>query len=359
VRDIVVEIVHRLVNKVGPMPPAPSLELMSVLPFLVDQLPDIVWNRQTNFDRSGPNGFFFQIRPVQQFPLLAVSSTETALQVHVAKSIESRSEWLEQKPAAISWPFARICHGIASVALTPSMEPNSVSAKEPSVSCGGIWIHRFISSGFTYPYLSQKKGRRRQREYSITIVLDAVQRLFTPFNASHFIATTAALLGAFPLISDYNSDEIVIDVIAVCDTRASLLVHRLPVRHLSDPDLIDSIIRTASHLAGPESGIGLGIQAALQLAAGRKAQRIIALTDGIVTVPGEILALKSALTECDGNGIDVLGIGVGIAPFHLHELFPVSLYCADPLELSHGLAAALDVSERAVSRPIADFDVFQ
>jgi hypothetical protein len=68
------------------------------------------------------------------------------------------------------------------------------------------------------------------------------------------------------------------------------------------------------------------------------------LTDGIITDPGEISALQSALRECDANGIGILGVGLGTAPVHLGKLFPVCLHSPKWEELGQAFAAALGVS---------------
>jgi hypothetical protein len=59
----------------------------------------------------------------------------------------------------------------------------------------------FIASWYPYQYLFLKKSIRNKKAYSITIVINAVQHLFSPFNFFHIICS--------PIISDY--DEIFID----------------------------------------------------------------------------------------------------------------------------------------------------
>jgi hypothetical protein len=370
VRAIITEILRRLISK-SPFTSQPRpVKFTTRRPLATNPSRRIepVWLRQDNIcenrETSGESvNFFFQLQPVQGFPLFSLAISGNPSQVQVPEQIESPREWIEQRVATLACPFVGISQGIATAAFNPSMKPNVASGKEPSASSGELWIdglRRFISSGFTYPYLFRKKSRRNQKAYSITIVIDNVCRLFAQFNSAHMIGTTAAILGAFPVIPD--SDDIVIDIIAVSDERAHLLVHDLPVRHLSEAALINDVIRTAQHCAGYESGIGIGVQAALQLAARRSgigsARRIIAITDGIVTTPGQILALKSTLIECAVSGIDVLGIGVGLAPVHLQELFPVALYCPNPIDLDRGLAAALDVSGRVTPTPITPRELF-
>jgi hypothetical protein len=68
--------------------------------------------------------------------------------------------------------------------------------------------------------------------------------------------------------------------------------------------------------------------------------------------------LKAALSECESSGIDVLGIGIGIAPLNLRKLFPVALYCPDINDLGKGLAISMEVSGRLNSSPITPREIF-
>jgi hypothetical protein len=139
--------------------------------------------------------------------------------------------------------------------------------------------------------------------------------LFCPFNAYHTITTTAAVLGALPLVPD--SDGIVVDIVLSSAGNVVLLMDSVPVRHFSDSGLISDILQTIKQLSACESGVGCGCQAALQIAARRSGvglgRRIFVLTDGIIGSPGEVNTLRSALADCESRGIDVLGICLGIA----------------------------------------------
>jgi hypothetical protein len=370
IRGIVKEILHRLISKAFPNSQPRVVKLTPHPPLATDPSGRVepIWIRQHNFyvsdDISGNSvDFSFQAKPVKGFPLLSAAIPGNRSQIEVPETIESPREWIEQKVVTLARPYVGISQRIAMTAFNPSMKPNVASGKEPSASSGEISVNglcRWISSGFTYPYLFLKRSRGNQKSYSITIVIDNVCRLFAPFNSTYMIGTTAAILGAFSDIPD--PDYITIDILAVSDEQAHLLVHDLPVQHVSKGALINNIILTARHSAGYESGIGIGIQAALQLAVRRSGigseSRIFAITDAIVTTPGQILALKSALIDCESSGISVVGIGVGCAPFHLHELFPTAVHCPNSLDLDRGLAAALDVSGGVAQIPIRHLNMF-
>jgi hypothetical protein len=130
----------------------------------------------------------------------------------------------------------------------------------------------------------------------------------------------------------------------------------VPVVRFSDPGLISDVLRTIEHTAGIASGLGSGCQAALQLCARRSGvglgRRIFVFTDAIVTSPAEIGAFRSAMADCEATGIDVLGIGLGISPLHLPELFGVCLYAPSPADLDLAAAAAMGVSGKASSSEI-------
>jgi hypothetical protein len=227
-----------------------------------------------------------------------------------------------------------------------------------------LWIdglRRLIASGYTYQYLFRKKSRPKQKAYAVTILVDSVQPLFSSFSAFHTLSTTAALLGVLHLVPE--SDDIVVDVLASCSAKVSLLVNNLHAADFSEGGFISDLLRTVADVAGLESGVGIGLQTAMQIAARRSGvgmgRKIIVLTDGIVGDPSDVMTLKSALVDCQMSGIDVLGIGIGIGPVHLPELFPICLYAPNPCDLGSAMAAAFGISGTAKCDAIGTRQLFQ
>jgi Mg-chelatase subunit ChlD len=363
--DAMSAIIRSLFSTSVPIKQGPSFGLRTQYPVL-GTAP--VWSHLGKIQEKNTgdaNKVFVQIQASQKFPLMVMLSDVPPGKVSVSEHIEVLREWIERKGGTMAEsPFTGISHSIVTMALTPSLVPNMAVGKEPSSSSGELWIdglRRFIASGYNYQYIFRKKSRRNQKAYAITIVVDSVQRLFSVFNAYHTLSTTAALLGALPLIPD--SDDIVVDLIAASSSDIALLTNGLPVRHLSDRGLVSDILRTIEHIAGVESGIGIGCQAALKIAARRSGvgmgRKIIVLTDGIVGSPSDVVTLKSALIDCEMSGIDVLGIGVGIAPVHVADLFPLCLYAPNPSELGSAMAAALGVSGSSTMPNITPNQIYQ
>ncbi|KAA6374901.1 MAG: hypothetical protein EZS28_029573, partial [Streblomastix strix] len=216
-----------------------------------------------------------------------------------------------------------IARDVSTTALTHSFVPNRAAGKEPSPSSGQLWI-------------------------------PGLRRIFSPLNISHTVSTISAIIGSITLIPD--NDEIVVDVIAASDGKANLLIHNIQVRLLSDGTLISDILRTADRIAGTESGLGIGIASALQLTSRRSGvgfgRRIIAFTDSIVTNASDVSTLQQALHDCDESQIDVLGIGIGIAPLQLPLLFPIALYSPNIKNIGVAMAIALGVSSSESARNI-------
>jgi hypothetical protein len=312
------------------------------------------------------NDVFFQGKSSQQFPLMLLpgEGSKSTIQVQVSDHLEGSREWLNRTGGYSGPnPFEGRAKDIATMALTHSFVPNLAAGKEPSSSSGELWIdglRRFIASGYTYPYLFRKKSRRNQKAYAITILFDSACRLFSSFNAYHTISTTAALLGALPLVPE--SDDIVVDVISATSGQVNLLLSNTPVRHLADGGMVSDLLHTIEQAALPEGGLGAGCQAALQIAARRSGvglgRRIFVLTDGIITSPSELFALRSALVDCESTGIDVLGIGLGIAPIHLPELFPLCLYAPNPADLGIATSAALGFAGPSSSAAISSRQIY-
>ncbi|KAA6400332.1 MAG: hypothetical protein EZS28_004141 [Streblomastix strix] len=296
------------------------------------------------------NDFFVQMKSLQNFALMTINTSPYSAVVRVPENIETDRGWLERQSATIAQtPFGGFSHDVATMALTHSLAPNRAAGKEPSPSSGQLWIpglRRFIASGFTYPNLFLKKSRQNQKAYSITFVIDNTLRIFSAANISHTVSTIAALIGSIALVPE--GDDIVVDVIIACQQQIQLLVYNFPAKQLSDGSLISDIFRTMHKHAGEESGIGSGLNAALQIASRRSGvgfgRRVIALTDSIVTNITEINCLRQSLLDCDASGIDVVGVGLGIAPLQLPQLFPTAFYAQYPTELGNAMAAALSVS---------------
>ncbi|KAA6367360.1 MAG: hypothetical protein EZS28_037113, partial [Streblomastix strix] len=294
--------------------------------------------------------FFVQIKQTSNFALATLNTTEKTILLQEPKNIETDNKWLQRQATGDNRiPFVGISREVATTALTHSLVPNRAAGKEPSPSSGQLWIpglRRFIQSGFTYPNLFLKKSRRNQKAYSITFVIDNTQRIFSPLNISHSVTTIASLINSTTLIPD--GDEIVVDVIAASDGKANLLIHNIQVRLLSDWTLISDILRTADRIAGTESGLGIGLSAALQLTSRRSGvgfgRRIIAFTDSIISNASEVSTLRQALIDSDASQIDILGVGLGISPMQLPLLFPVALYAPNPVDLGNSIAVALGVS---------------
>ncbi|KAA6398400.1 MAG: putative serine/threonine-protein kinase PLK4 [Streblomastix strix] len=301
-------------------------------------------------DERAKNNFFVQIKATSNFALVNLNTTEKTILLQEPKNIETDNKWLQRQVTIENkTPFVAISRDVATKALTHSLIPNRAAEKEPSASSGQLWIpglRRFIQSGFTYPYLFMKKSRRNQKAYSITFVIDNTQRIFSPLNISHTVCTIASILGSFALVPE--GDEIVVDVIAASDEKANLLIQNIQVWLLSDWTLISDILRTADKIAGTESGLGIGLSAALQLASRRSGvgfgRRIIAFTDSIISNASEVSTLRQALIDFDANQIDVMGIGLGIAPLQLPLLFPIALYAPNPADLGQAMSVALGVS---------------
>ncbi|KAA6363084.1 MAG: hypothetical protein EZS28_041389, partial [Streblomastix strix] len=320
---------------------------------------------ETNeIEENNKKYFFAQIKPTSNFALVALNTKDNTVLIQELKNVETDSKWL-QKQVTIEnkIPFVGIARDVATTAFTHSLIPNRAAGKEPSPSSGQLWIpglRRFIQSGFTYPNLFLKKSRRNQKAYSITFVIDNTLRIFSTLNISHTVSTIASIINSVTLIPD--GDEIVVDVIAASDGKANLLIHNIQASLLSDWSLISDILRTADKIAGTESGLGIGIASALQLTSRRSGvgfgRRIIAFTDSILSNASEVSTLRQALHDCDENQIDILGIGLGIAPFQLPLLFPVALYAPNPADLGQAMSVALGVSSVGSSESIIPRQLF-
>jgi hypothetical protein len=211
------------------------------------------------------------------------------------------------------------------MAFIHSFQPNRPSRRDPSSSSGQLWIRnprRLAASGFIYQYFFLTKIYRNTKAASITIVIDAVLHAFSPVNCQHTLSTIGSILAAFAVIPD--SDEVVVDVITGCATGSGLLLCTLPVRYLSNDVFISDLIATVRADGVGDSEIGMGLNVALQIASGGNGvgfgKRITVFMDPIVTSGPEMSLFWSSLLDCESSGIDMVGLGIGVAPIHLPVL---------------------------------------
>jgi hypothetical protein len=129
----------------------------------------------------------------------------------------------------------------------------------------------------------------------------------------------------------------VFDLICASDKKLSLLLHNVSARSISG-NMISHIVNTVDKISGIESGIGIGLESAFQLAARRSdvgmGREIVVLTDALIMSGAQRSTVSKAVMECENIGINVLSLGLGIAPIHLLEIFPLCLYCPSPSKLN-------------------------
>jgi hypothetical protein len=265
--------------------------------------------------------------------------------------ISPDSHWvdLSQSGSVEKKPYHAAAQNTVNVALLHVFLPNKASGKEPSQSSGELSIaglRRFISSGYTYTYLFLKKSRKSQKVYSVTVVLDATQRVFSPLNLAHTFLTTGTLLESFAYIPD--NEEIIVDILVASHNSVHVTIYNFPANKLSSPSLLWEILITAKENAGVFSGIGSGLRVAHSIAANRNGiecgSYIFVLTDGVISHLSEVNAFGYTLNECESAGISVVGVGLGIAPLQLPNLFPVALHSPRYTDFGVAIAAALEIS---------------
>lgn len=251
-----------------------------------------------------------------------------------------------------SIPDSSFAAELTSNVVSTLFPPNRAEGKEPSMTSGQLWIaglRRFVPSGFTNRYIFLKKSRRNQKPHSITIVIDATCNIFRLGNDWHTIATIVCILYSFALIKD--CDSIVADVLITKDSSVRLLFENIPVQEFSNPNVLSAILRTCSKQAHPWSSVGAGLKAAFTLASRRSGigfgRSIIVFTDVLSHSPSDLTLLKQSLLKAEESEIDVIGVGLGLAPVHLPLLFPQCLYTPkiEGLQIALSIAFGMDRSD--------------
>ena len=296
------------------------------------------------------HSFFAQSKNCQDFPIISLVQEKTkgglpTSDIHLSQTLVTFNEWLNNQNKREN-SLSRMSEKIAIDALTPSLIPNMASGKEPSQTSGQLSIpalRRFIASGYTYTYLFLKKSRKNERSYSISVVIDSTKRIFSSMNLLHSTYTIATFLGSLANIPD--PENINVNVICCSHSQAQILLYNVPASSFQYPQIISDILATCYQNCRLHSGVGTGITVAYKLSLEQNSvdHKIFVFTDGVVTNISEIKELGIRLMQCESFNIQVIAIGLGICPYNIDSLFPISIHAIKFEAIGPALASVLGI----------------
>ena len=181
------------------------------------------------------------------------------------------------------------------------------------------------------------------KNYGISIVIDASLTCFNELSIIHTIQTLRILLNAL-----FYDNLLCLDII--------ITTNKEPIVVCSEKSGNEILCEKSSFwptlfslLNGiVNSDLASGIKCAYNLIRARKAERtnyIFVLTDGFYR-PSQRERIIGVVNNCYYKGINIFGIGVGIYPIGIQNLFPQIIYTQNPYKLIEAISLCFgDISK--------------
>lgn len=223
-------------------------------------------------------------------------------------------------------------------------------------------------------YLEEKGGLLRN--YGVSIIIDSSQSCFNPFSSTHSYQTIKTLLTALGSIGLPYIDVIIAtnqSPIVLCSQMSStrLLNEKSPFWPSLFNCLNSAYFQGSSNQTSSKGTCAL--ENALHTAYDIRRMRatdstsfMFVLTDGLFEKEHKEV-IKSSIMTCMQTGFSVFGIGIGLYPIGITNIFPQAIYVPNPNNLIHGIASFFgdnsvdsygDSIERRAPQPVP-FSVFR
>ena len=185
-------------------------------------------------------------------------------------------------------------------------------------------------------YLEDKGGLIRN--YGISIIIDSSKSCFNSLSASHSYQSIKILFAALSSI-----DVPCVDVIIATDESPIVLASEIPsLRLFSDKSSFwPSLFKCLSESSFGSCSLESAIHAAYDIRRMRSVDStsyMFVLTDGLFQQEQREL-IQNHIMTCIQSGITVFGVGIGIYPSGIIDLFPQVIFATNPNDLIKGIAS--------------------
>ena len=183
-------------------------------------------------------------------------------------------------------------------------------------------------------YLEKKGGLIRN--YSVSLILD------TSISCFNELCFSFSLQSLLVILSSLNSIDLpCFDLILSRQTNPEILCSNISsVRAMnSKSTLWESLIPILAYPCH-KSDLASAIEAAFDLKRMRTSEYtsfLFVLTDGLYQ-ENEYKRILEAVSNCVESGLNVFGIGIGIYPIRIENLFPKIIYCHNPYNLNKAIS---------------------
>ena len=183
-------------------------------------------------------------------------------------------------------------------------------------------------------YLEEKGGMIRN--YSVSLILDTSYSCFNPLSTPFSLQTLRLMLSTLTSI-DLPSFDFVLSR----QKEPEILCSNLSSVRAINPKstLWESLLSILDHPCS-KSDLASAIETVFDLKRMRSSEYtsyLFILTDGLYQ-ENEYKRILRAVSNCVKSGLNVFGIGIGIYPIRIENLFPKVIYCHNPYNLNKAIA---------------------
>ena len=187
------------------------------------------------------------------------------------------------------------------------------------------------------PRIYRELGDGFVKNYGITVVIDSSASCFSTLSNQHTLCTIQMILSAFASI-----DLPCFDLIITGDPHPYIICsEKNTLDILSEKSHIWPILFELLSRSIKDADLASAIRAAYNLHNSRKSEHpdfLFVITDGLFSLSDRERIIKNVIF-CISKGLNVFGIGVGISPFGIKELFPNIIYSFNPEKLIEGISS--------------------
>lgn len=201
-------------------------------------------------------------------------------------------------------------------------------------------------------YLEEKGGLIRN--YGVTIIIDSSISCFEPkLSSSHSYQTIKVLFSAL-----YSIDIPCVDVIIATNDAPIVLCSETPSLVLFNekshfwPSFFTCLLKNHFNSCKLESAIHAAYDLRRMRSIDSKSYMFV-LSDGFYQIEQQ-KSIKNHLTICEQSGFSIFGIGIGIYPIGIKDLFPHVIYSPNPNNLIEGISQFFDDEYREATNDIIE-----
>jgi len=200
-------------------------------------------------------------------------------------------------------------------------------------------LRKFFHIPTINPKIYRELEENYVRNYGITVIIDSSNSCFGPLSIKHTWQSIQTILNSFGSI-DLNFFDLIIsgnpNPRIICSEKNTLDI-------LDENSKLWPILFNMINKDIKVTDLASAIRAAYNINILRKSEHpnfIFVITDGLFSLSEKRRIIKN-INYCILKDINIIGIGVGISPFGIEELFPNIVYSMNPDKLIKGISLCL------------------